>query len=145
MNPPPVEPVKLEEYPTQEIPDRLQKIINILQSYHRELCQDLTLSSQDPDHAKTIVRPALARIGKRLELCLKDKNACPEVNTDTKFREVYENLDKIRNPWDPKISTMMFEYIQMLFFDCPLTHTVEHCNRQRIYAKEYQDVVDGTE
>lgn len=139
-----MEPVDLENTDKQ-VPDRLQKIINVLQDYHSKIIQNLTINSQDPDRAKTIVTSELRKIGSRLKLCLKDKNSCPELNIDSEFRGVYEKLDSLRSPWDPNISTLLMEYIDTLFFECPLANTIEHCKRLRMYAQEYGQIVDGTE
>lgn len=133
-----MEPVDLQNT-TFQVPDRLQKIITVLENYHRRILQENTNNSQHPDHADKKVKSILEQKGRILKLCLLSKENCSELNDS----DILQTLDALREPWDPTISTLLMSYIDDLFFNCPLTHTVQHCRRLREYAKEYNVQLDG--
>lgn len=126
---------------SQQVPDRLQKILNILEEYHRLLVHTNTSFTQDPSPSHAYVKSLLRQKGALLQNWLKTRQLPPGVDTD--LQEVLEKLKKAIDPWDPNVSTLTQSYVESLFFDCPLTLTLAHCRRLRKQAEEYGTIVDG--
>ena len=131
----PVATIPLTQGP--DIPEKLQNILEILQAHKTKLIEDSTLTTQSPDANVSI------NIKRHGEILLNALFNNTPANDDIK--EVIKSILNFNTPWDPTVSTMTREYIEMLYIQCPLSITAEHCERMKKDASNYSLLSpDGT-
>jgi hypothetical protein len=130
----PVATIPLTQGP--DIPEKLQNILMILQDHKTRLIEGTTLTTQAPDANVSI------NIKKHGEILLKALfNNIP--TNDNSINEVITSIKNFNTPWDPEVSTMIKQYIEMLYIQCPLSITAEHCERMITDAQNYSSLTDG--
>lgn len=131
----PVATIPLTQGP--DIPEKLENIITILQAHKTKLIEDSTLTTQSPDANVSI------NIKNNGEILLNALFNNAPANDDIK--EVIKSILNFNTPWEPEVSTMIRQYIEMLYIQCPLSITAEHCERMKKDASNYSLLSpDGT-
>ena len=124
----PVATIPLTQGP--DIPEKLQNILTILQDHKTRLIEGTTLTTQAPDANVSI------NIKNNGEILLNALyNNIPA--NDNSINGVIASIRNSNTPWDPEVSTMIREYIEMLYIQCPLSITAEHCARMKKEAGNY--------
>jgi len=124
----PVATIPLTQGP--DIPEKLQNILTILQDHKARLIEGTTLTTQDPDANVSI---NIKNNGNILLNALYNNMS----TEDSSIKEVIASIKNCNTPWDPEVSTMVKEYIEMLYIQCPLSITAEHCERMKKDAGNY--------
>lgn len=132
----PVPPVILTpEY----VPEKLQKILNILQEYKTNVVFPITIRSQDPYITDRKVRNITKNIGDTLIDNIKNGSEIKgDLKNDEEFMKVVKEIHDIMVPWTSEISTMVPVYISIMFIEYPSTFTAEHAKRLHDEANEFK-------
>ena len=119
-----IEPVQPISIPTPELPERLQKIIHILEMYKQNLIHNTTIINQNPRNTNSNIKILSRSKGNALIDYLKYNNILEENKKDPEFMEVIHELDAVITPWTSEISTLTPYYIKLMFIEMPLSANV---------------------
>jgi hypothetical protein len=119
--------------------EKLESIIDLLETYKTNIVNDYTLKTQDPKSLAELPS-ILSNRGKDLKDYFKRNNLPP--NEDALFTEVKNSLEPYRKSSTSETLTLVPYYIDHLFINSPaLTLTDQHIRTLKKNASAYKDEV----
>jgi hypothetical protein len=122
------EPVHMENYNDDRLPERLKAILYALADYHKYLLQKLTLQTQDPIQLRR-VEQILRDQAKTILLALQTGQT--DGLQDDALAQCIETLRQNNTPYDSNVETLMKYWCRMMFEEYPFS--ISHNHIEKLY------------